>query len=377
MNKKILAAVCAAVLLTGCGTKPADPDQASITTVTEPTMVSSMYTEDEDTTDETPQMSSSQLIYLYRKYQSLLGAPSMEEMGCTYEDLLLQMDAAYEEELTSMKRLYGEVKYDCGTTALTNFMTESGSVHASEYDPMTAVLYAHCNDMDVNPIELVRKMNDAEELEWHEFDHTYKIRNVNAPSGVSEREYLKSVLSNYSQIHKDSLRIGYSAEEELYYCYFVNLNPEQNQYKHTNLTVCALYFQFDDATGKLVRCGAETYVRSTDSLRLAAYAAYGYPDSHIGYRDYFSAWKSAGDRYYHDFLPDQETISAMMEDTLLPREHESYSEFVLGLLTGGNANTAYETSNLAKFSMSEDFHSAMNVCYHFNAGHFVTWFELT
>lgn len=381
-NKRLFAALlCTAALMTGCDADKAEESasEKNVTVYTQAVEENEEAVKDDAVIAEEPEMSVDEAITLYHRFQPLLGNYLVSD-GADYippaEDCLFSLRDAFDEKYEAVEFSYMDVLPECSITAYSNFMPEDAVHPASDYDPVTKLLYDNQDTMNVNPIVLIRKLDTGNRLEeeedWHSFAHNYQAAHVETAPDTTGEEYVRSTLSTYSEIEKDKLRVGYSADEDLWYAYFVNLSPNQRAYK--NLTITAFYFQFDEATGSLAKCGTETYVCTTDTLNRAVYDLFGLEtvSSSYGFDSYYRAWSNAcytSEGYFTD-----SDIDAWMEDVLMPDAHEINAEWMLGLLTKNGA-VDYEMSNHAKFTYVDNHYNAMHNYYATNAGHFVTWFE--
>ena len=342
-----------------------------------------------ETIPETSRSDADSLSELYTKY-----SPAIETVFSTYyaqnqeeyvsiEEALQEIDSDYDKALKSLESTYQKVYSDCTPTSAANFIPEYSFQPVSGYDPMTAVLYHHQSEINVNPIELMSKLVKTSELyekdnpdylemqNWYAFNRTYDFvaEDLSEKSvGVPHETYLLNQLSEYLKIPEEELQIGYSHEEQLYYCYLVDTTSRDYGSEAKNLEVTALYFQFDEEHSAPVRCGVEIYVRTTDFMRQSMYSVYSYTASHFGFRNFFSKEWIGRDGIYDVELLD-------MMDWIMPATHSQNCRFALKLLTNGDPDMTYTSENLVHFDVTSDFRS-MSRAYYINGGHFVTWFSL-
>lgn len=382
--------LCSLFLLTGCSMEEnIGNENENNSQFTDTESAELLPTETEKAAETFTAEDALAMCDLYEKYKLGVGSLTRYAQACTASALyqaLQKVDEDYHSDIETIDNTYQEVYKKCSRTATPNIIPGESAHSADTYDPVSAVFYRHMTEMEVNPIELMTLLTENSNLfyirksityhnepEWHDFTYSYPVTDVAVTyNSTTYEEYLSELLSNYTNIPAEQLNIGYSETEQLYYCYFIDFENHDFSEVYPNLLLDALYFQFDES-GKLSRCGAETYVRTTDSLKNSVFRSFSAIFSSIGCRSYYDE-----DEEKYCNLDSYITVS---EDTigsqLMPKTHKDNCSFFLSLLTDGDENVSCTSDNRAHFGYINDFHSAMNLCIHANAGHFVTWFTLS
>ena len=165
-----------------------------------------------------------------------------------------QLASAFEEAAADYGALIYELQYDSPVMAGTLFTADDRPGPASCWSPITAALYAHQDDIHVNPVALTEKMLVKEMAAQGRPLETFGYTVLPEQHLETVDTFLHSKLTG--DPNRDVRRVlgltpsdpvGYSPEEDLYYAYTVSVQED--------LVVDAyyLFFEWDGTISKICR----------------------------------------------------------------------------------------------------------------------------